>query len=129
MCGGERREWTPSMGSEANELEGLGALLPPALIFDDEGDDACQFINYSRDRSPTSWHNALRSNHGNLGCTPRFAHPGVAPSAWARGTMTITRVTEAVNTPYGIAKNGILHEYAQKKANHWGDGLGSGDVG
>ena len=44
MCGGERREWTPSTGSEANELARLGAMLPPALIFGEEGDDACQFI-------------------------------------------------------------------------------------
>ena len=44
MCGGERREWTPSTESEANELEGLGAMLLPALIFGEEGDDACQFI-------------------------------------------------------------------------------------
>ena len=44
MCGGRWREWTPSTGSEANELEGLGAMLPPALIFGEEGDDACQFI-------------------------------------------------------------------------------------
>jgi hypothetical protein len=44
ICGGERREWTPSTGSEANQLEGLGVMLPPALIFGEEGDDACQFL-------------------------------------------------------------------------------------
>jgi hypothetical protein len=124
------------MGSGANEKVIFGA-------FDNSANDGVevqgsvdifdQFSHYlgfySRDRSPTSWHNALRSDHGSLGCTPRVAHPGAAPSAWAPGTMTIALVIDAVNTPYGIAKDGRLHGYAQKKANHWGDGLGSGDVG
>jgi hypothetical protein len=109
--------------------EWFGSSSEPWFIaYDKIAIGATDDLNYSRDRSPTSWHNALRSNHGSLGCTPRFAHPGAAPSAWTPGTMTEALVTDAVNTPYGIAKDGIAHGYAQKKANHWGDGLGSGDV-
>jgi hypothetical protein len=102
---------------------------PWFISYDKIAIDATDDLNYSCDRLPTSWHNALRSNHGSLGCPPRFARPGAAPNAWAPGTMTVAFVTDAVNTPYGIAKAGILHGYAQKKANHWGDGLGSGNVG
>jgi hypothetical protein len=110
--------------------EWFGSSSEPWFIaYDKIAIGATDDLNYSRDRSPTSWHNALRSNHGSLGCTPRFAHPGATPSAWTPGKMTEALVTDAVNTPYGIAKDGIEHGYAQKKANHWGDGLGSGNIG